>query len=247
MRIELSEVSKGESLPSISAAFSSGTATRVAVETEQRPTLLGLIATGRMLPDSGSVTIDGASDRRLLRNAVALVDAPGVSDPDPDVTLGGLISEELMFAGGNSTHVAARMWARNMHVREDTNTPLAALAPEERVRVLLELAAMREQRRGKKVSGLVLVSPDRHGGDPEKWWRIAKLMARRGLAILVITGRAADRLLHELDASVSKNLQGVHDTTQVSRHKDAGGASVEPQVDEGVRNTESQAATETEQ
>ncbi|HIY65162.1 MAG TPA: hypothetical protein H9830_02665 [Candidatus Agrococcus pullicola] len=201
MRIELNDVSKGDSLPAISAVFSSGRATRIAVETEQRPTVLGLIASGRMVPDSGTVTIDDASDRRRLRRAVALVDAPGVSEPDADVTLGGLISEELMFAGGNSDAVAARIWARNMNVRGDTSTPLASLAPEERVRVLLELAAMREQQRGQRVAGLVLVSPDRHGGDPEKWWRIADLMARRGLAVLVITGRAADRVLQELEST----------------------------------------------
>lgn len=198
MKIELHEVAKGESLPPVSATFASGMATRVVVETEQRPTLLGLIASGRMLPASGTVLIDGESDRKRIRHSVALVDAPGQSEPDPNVTLGGLISEELMFAGGNSDAVSARMWARNMHVRESTKTPLAALAPEERIRVLLELAAMRNGRKGHKVEGLVLVSPDRHGGDPEKWWRITELMARRGLALLVITGRAADRVLQHL-------------------------------------------------
>lgn len=192
MKVELQEVTKGESLPPVSTSFESGTVTRVVVETEQRPTVLGLIATGRMRPSAGTVLIDGNEDRRKLRRSVALVDAPGVSEPDPDVTLGGAISEELMFAGGNSDAVSARMWARNMNVRDATNTPLIAIEPEERIRVLLELAAIRG------VDGLVLVSPDRHGGDPEKWWKITNLMARRGLAVLVITGRAADRVLHEL-------------------------------------------------
>lgn len=197
MRIELHEVAKGDSLPPTSVTFASGKATRVVVETEQRPTVLGLLASGRMRPDSGTITIDGKQDPRRIRRAVALVDAPGVSEPDPDVTLGGLISEELMFAGGNSDAVSARMWARNMNVREATSTPLAAIPPEERIRVLLELAARREQQRGQRVEGLVLVSPDRHGGDPEKWWQITRLMARRGLALLVITGRAAARVLEE--------------------------------------------------
>ena len=198
MRIELQEVAKGENMLPVSTAFESGSVTRTVVETEQRPTVLGLVASGRMRAASGSVLIDGKDDRRRIRHAVALVDAPGVSEPDPDVTLGGLISEELMFAGGNSDAVSARMWARNMNVREETGTPLAAIAPEERIRILLELAAMRQQQKGKRIEGLVLVSPDRHGGDPEKWWRITGLMARRGLAVLVITGRAADRVLHEI-------------------------------------------------
>ncbi|THE08495.1 hypothetical protein E1I21_02285 [Microbacterium oleivorans] len=56
--------------------------------------------------------------------------------------------------------------------------------------MLLELAALR---RG--IEALVLVSPDRHGGDPRHWRRIADGFAARGFAVLVIAGTAASTAL----------------------------------------------------
>src|SRR5690606_34305498 len=55
-----------------------------------------------------------------------------------------------------------------------------------RVRILCELAVLRDG-----VDGFVLVSPDRHGGRPEGWSRIAIEFAGRGFAVLVIVGGAA--------------------------------------------------------
>ena len=197
MRVELNEVTKGKgiALPTTTTHFESGSVTRVVMETEQRPTVLGLIATGRMKPDTGTVTIDGSDSRRQLRRRVALVDAPSVSEPEPDVTLGGAIAEELMYAGLPSNPVAARLWARNMQMLESIDLPMAVVDPTTRIRALTELAALRTQSADKPIDGLVLVSPDRHGGDPRQWMRIADLMADRGLAVLIIAGSAADLLL----------------------------------------------------
>jgi hypothetical protein len=44
-------------------------------------------------------------------------------------------------------------------------------------------------RRG--VEAIVLVSPDRHGGEPAAWWAIAEDFAARDLAVLVIAGQAS--------------------------------------------------------
>ena len=77
MRIELTTVSKGrrgEALPPTSLAYVSGEARLALAETEQRPTVLGLIASGRMAADAGTVTVDGRTDAAALRRAIALVD-----------------------------------------------------------------------------------------------------------------------------------------------------------------------------
>ncbi|QYM64433.1 hypothetical protein [Microbacterium sp. Se5.02b] len=106
MKIALQDVSKGrggQALPSTSLEFHTGAVRFALAETEQRPTVLGLIASGRMRPDSGRVSIDGTSDAKALRRRVALVDAPDVSDPHPDITLAGVVGEELMFAGVGAT------------------------------------------------------------------------------------------------------------------------------------------------
>ncbi len=202
IRIELTGVSKGRrgiALPETDLVFRSGAATLAVTETAQRPTVLGLIASGRMRPDTGTVTLDGASDTRGIRRLVALVDAPDVSEPAPNIAVAGVVAEELMFAGRPSDPLSARRWLDANGVREFSRLPIADLDPAHRLRLLLELATTRPG-----VEALVLVSPDRHGGDPLQWWQLAEEFAERGLAVLVIAGAAAATALGgAADASAS--------------------------------------------
>jgi hypothetical protein len=189
MRIELRGASKGrraQALPTTTVGFESGRATLARAETEQRPTVLGLLAAGRMRADSGTVTIDGRADAAAIRRAIALVDAPGVSDPAPDVTVAGVAAEELMFAGIPSNPVSTARWLDDLGLGDAARTPIANVDPGVRLRMLTELAILRDG-----VEGLVLVSPDRHGGDPLEWWELAKRLADRGFAMLVIAGDAS--------------------------------------------------------
>ncbi|WP_062465414.1 hypothetical protein [Demequina soli] len=189
MRIDLTGVAKGPRdsvLPPVTVAFESGAATLVRVETEQRPTVLGLLASGRMRPDAGLVTVDGRPDPRRLRASVALVDAPVVSEPAAHVSTVGIVEEELMFAGRTATPRAARRTLERLGLSRWAGIPVGNVDPTDRVRLLLELAASRPG-----VEAVVLVSPDRHGGDPAGWWDLARESAQRGLAVLVIAGDAA--------------------------------------------------------
>jgi len=189
MRIELRGVGKGrrsEALPPTTVGFESGRATLARAETEQRPTVLGLLASGRMRPDTGTVTIDGRADAAAIRRTVALVDAPDVSDPAPNVTVAGVAAEELMFAGVPSNPVSVARWLDDLGLRDVARVPIANADPIVRLRLLTELAILRDD-----VEGLVLVSPDRHGGDPLEWWGLAKRLADRGFAVLVIAGDAS--------------------------------------------------------
>jgi hypothetical protein len=193
MKIELRGVSKGRAesaLPETSLSYETGTVTLAVAETEQRPTVLGLLAAGRMRPDSGEVLLDGAKNPSAIRRRVALVDALDVSDPEPAVTVAGVVAEELMFAGSAPNPFAARRWLDDLGLGELAGTPIGNIEPAPRLRILLELAALR---RG--VEGLVLTSPDRHGGEPQTWWGLATEFADRGLAMLVIAGRASQSVL----------------------------------------------------
>jgi len=193
MLVELTDVSKGRrgiALPATSLAYRTGRASLAIAETEQRPTVLGLIATGRMRPDTGRVTIDGAARGRDLRRRTALIDAPDVSEPAPNIITAGVVGEELMFAGLPSDPLAARRWLETHGLRHLSRVPFADVAPVDRVRLLLELASLRPG-----VEGLVLVSPDRHGGDPSAWWPIAEEFATRGFAVLAIAGQSAAALV----------------------------------------------------
>src|SRR5690349_8212404 len=181
MRIELRDVSKGrdgQALGATTVGFESGQATLARAETEQRPTVLGLLASGRMRPDTGTVTIDGRADAAAIRRTVALVDAPDVSDPAPNVTVAGVAAEELMFAGVPSNPVSVARWLDDLGLRDVARIPIANVEPVVRLRLLTELAILRDD-----VEGLVLVSPDRHGGDPLEWWDLAKRLADRGFAV----------------------------------------------------------------
>lgn len=198
MDVTLEQVAAGSALPPTDAALASGEASLVVVETEQRPTVLGLVAAGRMVPSAGRVLLDGVEDRRGLRSRVALVDAPRASDPDPAVPLAGVLAEELALAGVPGGARSVRGWAAQLGVAGLLDVPIADVPPATRTRVLAELAILRDD-----VEALVLVSPDRHGGDPRDWWALARGIADRGFAVLVLAGAAAARVLvatGELDA-----------------------------------------------
>ena len=189
MRIELRGVSKGrhgQALPPTTIGFESGRATLARAETEQRPTVLGLIASGRMRPDTGTVTLDGKADSRSIRRRVALIDAPEVSDPAPNVTVAGVTAEELMFAGIPSTPASVGRWLGDLGLAAHARTPIGSVEPGARLRLLTELAILRDG-----VEALVIVAPDRHGGDPTVWWEIARRLADRGFAVLVVAGDAS--------------------------------------------------------
>lgn len=223
MRVTLDAVQKGRdglALPTISLAFETGAARIVPAETEQRPTVLGLIASGRMKPDAGAVHIDGRVDAASLRRRVALVDAPDVCDPSPDVAVFGLVAEELMFAGLPSHPLAVTRWLDDAGMRELSRVPIADVAPRERFRLLLELTALR---RG--VEAMVLVSPQRHGGHPDEWWDLVEEFADRGYGILVISGVAsaaqlsdrAERADAATEAAPEVEPEGAAETEQEQR------------------------------
>lgn len=206
MRIALHEVSKGrggQALPTISLEFHTGEVRFALAETEQRPTVLGLIASGRMRPDSGYVTLDGNRDAKELRRRVALVDGPDVSDPHPDISLAGVVGEELMFAGLGATPLHARRWLSMLGYADLASVPIGSIDPAARVRILCELAVLRDG-----TDAVVLVSPDRHGGSPDGWWRIAREFAERGYAMLVIVGGAAAVALERMEELGAVNASG---------------------------------------
>ncbi|MCP2370597.1 hypothetical protein BJ978_001273 [Agromyces terreus] len=214
MRIDLHNVSKGRrglALPATTIGFESGRATLTRAETEQRPTVLGLMAAGRMRPDTGTVTVDGRADASAIRRRVALVDAPGVSDPAPDVTVAGVAAEELMFAGIPSHPVSVSNWLHDLGLAASARVPIANVAPRDRLRLLTELAILRDG-----VEGLVLVSPDRHGGDPIAWWELARTLADRGFAVLVIAGDASAAAI-AADTMLAR-MQG-DETDEITEHE----------------------------
>jgi hypothetical protein len=193
MRIDLVDVTAGkgaDALRPTTVGFESGAVTLMATETAQRPTLLALLASGRMQPEQGSVTRSPAVSGDELRASVAVVDAPDISEPASGLRLDGIVQEELMFAELPSSSKAVLETLDTLGAREFARTPIEHVPVTVRLHVLAELAALRDD-----VDALVLTSPDRHGGDPLEWYPVAEGLAERGYAVLVIAGAASVALL----------------------------------------------------
>lgn len=200
MRLEIQNAGKGTELPATSLKIESGQAAFICADTDQRPTLLGLLATGRIIPSTGEILVDGETSRSGLRKISALVDAPQVCAPPDDMWLAGIVAEELAFAGRWGNLRASLRWLKAHNLRQYAYTSANALAPEVRIQALVELAILRE------VKLIVLVSPDRHGGNPDQWWPILERVAAQGYAILAVVGEPAARILSARGAICAGNI-----------------------------------------
>lgn len=145
-------------------------------------TALALALAGRLVPDHGSVTIDGDSRLPRLQAEVACVDVPGVSEPDENLPLRSVIDEDLTLAGRRTGRRAVWRWARDHGAESWVPLPMEAVPAEGRARLLAELAA---ERRG--VRFVILTLPDRFGGTPDTWLAPARELASRGFGVLVTT------------------------------------------------------------
>ncbi|QUH00627.1 hypothetical protein HUO13_07165 [Saccharopolyspora erythraea] len=151
----------------------------VAGDSEIARTALALTVAGRLAPTAGTVRLDGAITPSGLREAVAVVDAPDVTEPEPTVSVRTVVAEGLSFAGLGSRRSRVRTWLAahdaDQHERERFEN-LPALV---RTRLLVDLSRAAGPR------ALVLDSPDRHGGDPAGWYSLARRQAERGIAVVV--------------------------------------------------------------
>ena len=190
MRLELDHVAVGEGpgapLPELTVVADRGLPGFVTVETVDAPVLASLIAGGRMAPTSGQVTLDGSDDAAAIRASFALVDTPSVAEPFGSLTVAQVAREELALAGLRSDRASTALLLDEIGLAEHRRTRLQALPTELRVRLLGELAVLREG-----VRGLVLTSPERHGGDVAAWLAVVHDLVARGVTVLTITGAAA--------------------------------------------------------
>ncbi|GAA1977350.1 ABC transporter ATP-binding protein [Amycolatopsis minnesotensis] len=148
-------------------------------------TAFGLALAGRVKPTTGTVTVDhatSADSAAKLRDAVAVVDSPDVSEPDDALPLRVVVGEELALAHRPAGKDAVLRWLTEHDLAGQAGVRFENLAPEVRTRLLTNLAA---ERRGVRM--LVLDRPDRHTSEVEGWWMLAREHAERGLAVVVLT------------------------------------------------------------
>ncbi|MCU1528458.1 MAG: hypothetical protein JWP75_2221 [Frondihabitans sp.] len=176
----------GAPLPQTSAEATTNVPGIAAVETEGAPTLASLIAGGRMKPETGRVLIDGVDDAAAIRAAFALIDTPTVAEPFADLSVLTVVREELALADHHGDRENARAFLEAVGLTAFENAPVKTIPTEARIRLLTELAILRPG-----IKGLVITSPERHGGDTEAWFRVVTDLSARGFTVMVVTGVAA--------------------------------------------------------
>ncbi|MEQ0565149.1 ABC transporter ATP-binding protein [Amycolatopsis sp. NEAU-NG30] len=170
----------GTLLPPTSLTFGDGDLVLVHGEPGVGVTALGLALAGRLKPTTGTVHAEGTD--AALTELVAVVDAPGVSEPDDALPLRVVVGEELALAHRPAGKEDVARWLAEHDAAPFAGTRFENLTPPLRTRLLTELAA---ERKGVRV--LVLDTPDRHTSDVESWAAPAREQAGRGLAVVVLT------------------------------------------------------------
>ncbi|MFJ2977309.1 hypothetical protein ACIPEP_00500 [Curtobacterium sp. NPDC087082] len=209
MTLELDHVGIGDdpgaALPVVSAVAAPGRPGVVAVETEQAPVLASLVAGGRMRPETGRVLLDGHDDAAAVRRTFALVDTPGIAEPFPVMSLKRIVREELAFAGQRPSREHVDTVLDELGLRDYADTHVQRVPTDVRVRLLVELALLRDG-----VTGLVITSPERHGGAVEGWFAVVRDVARRGVTVVLVTSKAAAATVeHLLDTIQTEDPEDV--------------------------------------
>lgn len=144
-------------------------------------TALALVLSGRLRPGGGTVRLDGRTDATALRRAVAIVDAPGITEPENSVPVRDVVAEGLGMARHRSGRRHVRTWLSGHALDEYSSRRFEQLPAFDRTRLLLALAG-----EGPTTRALILDCPDRHGGDPAGWYSLALHQADRGRAVVAL-------------------------------------------------------------
>lgn len=144
-----------------------------------RHTLLALALGGRLEPTGGEVGIDGDYSAETRQRLVALVDVPGVSDPDDVSALTTIVGEELAMAAKPAGRSHVDHWLTSNGLRPHRDDRIEDLPAGLRTVAMARLAALRPG-----VRFLVLALPERNGIDPEAWLEDAIALADAGLGVV---------------------------------------------------------------
>lgn len=161
------------------ASVSAGEIVAVHGDPGHRHTLFALALGGRLAEARGEVDIDGDAASETRQRQVALVDVPGVSEPDDVSALTTVVGEELAMAGKPAGRGPVDHWLTTNGLRPHRDDRIEDLPAGLRTLALARLASLRPG-----VQFLVLALPERNGIDPEAWLDDAIALADAGFGVL---------------------------------------------------------------
>ena len=160
-------------------AVTSGEVVAVYGEPGHHHTLLALALGGRLVPSGGDPRIDADHDASTRQRQVALVDVPGVSEPDDVVPLTTIVGEELAMAGKPARRTHVDHWLTSNGLRAFCDDRVEDLPAGLRTVTMARLASLRPG-----VQFLVLALPERSGIDSGAWLSEATALAGAGFGVL---------------------------------------------------------------
>lgn len=172
-------------LPRTTLTVSEGEVAVAVGEPGHGHTALALVLAGRLSIDRGTVVVDGQGRPAELQRLVALVDVPGVSEPDGNLRLRAVVGEELAIAGRPAGRASIRACIEQHGLADLGGRPIEEVPASRRTRLLADLAALRPG-----VRFLVIALPERFGGSPATWLGDARGLAARGFGVVVTASHA---------------------------------------------------------
>lgn len=146
-------------------------------------TALALVLSGRMKATGGLITWDGSERIKPRRLASALVDSPGVNEPEQHLSVRDLVTEDLALVPRRYRGaLLSNPWLKVNSFEDIAGLWTEQLDPGRRLELLTALALANP-----RTDLLVVDSPDRHGADESEWLpRLQRLAFDGGRPLAVV-------------------------------------------------------------
>lgn len=170
-------------LPATSLQVRRGELLLVSGNRQDQRTALALALSGRMKPSGGRLDWDGSARIKDLRRASAVVDAPGVNEPEQHLSVRDLVTEDLALVPRRYRGaLLSKPWLKVNRFEDIAGLWTEQLPAARRIQLLTALALVNPD-----ADLLVVDSPDRHGADPADWLpRLEELAHDAGRPLAVV-------------------------------------------------------------
>lgn len=150
---------------------------------QEHRTALALVLSGRMKATGGLISWDASERTKRRRLASALVDSPGVNEPEQHLSVRDLVTEDLALVPRRYRGaLLSSPWLKVNSFEDIADLWTEQLDPGRRLELLTALALANPH-----TDLLVVDSPDRHSADESEWLpRLQRLAFDGGRPLAVV-------------------------------------------------------------
>ncbi|MFJ5957617.1 ABC transporter ATP-binding protein [Paenarthrobacter sp. NPDC092416] len=178
-------------LPATSLQARRGELLLVSGEGQDQRTALALALSGRMKPSNGVLSWDNNAKTKKIRLASALVDSPGVNEPEQHLSVRDLVTEDLsLIPRRYRGALLSKPWLKINRFEDIAGLWIEQLPAGRRLELLTALALA-----DPATDLLVVDTPDRHSADPSSWLPRLEALASdagRPLAVVAVVSALPD-------------------------------------------------------